>query len=302
MNLYIAGPMSGMIDLNYPLFFETEKRLIELGHNAINPARVDSSDDNTDTALVAAIASINTDAENNRTWEYYMQRDIPLMLKAEGLCLLPDWRRSRGARLEVMIAQTLKMPLYILKDGVLTPRVQVIGISGYTDSGKDLVISHLVERGWTVASFAERIRSSLYTLNPRVTADSRVSDYVDQYGWDVSKTTSPEIKSLLQRLGTEVGRDTIGENVWIDLTLSDIPDGVRVVITDCRFPNEASKVQELGGQVWRVTSPESHPENDHISETALDYYGFNALIHHEGNNALLEQMLDDLLLSSGYTL
>ena len=301
MNLYIAGPMSGMPDLNYPLFFETEKRLTELGHNPINPARIDMAEE-ADAALANAILSISSDAENNRTWEYYMQRDIPLMLKGDGVCLLPNWRRSRGARLEVMIAQTLKMPLYILKDGVLTPRVQVIGISGYTDSGKDIVISHLVEKGWAVASFAERIRSSLYTLNPRVTADSRVSDYVDQYDWDIAKTTSPEIKALLQRLGTEVGRNTIGENVWIDLTLSDIPDGVRVVITDCRFPNEASKVQELGGQVWRVSSPDSRPGNDHISETALDDYGFNAIIHHEGNTEVLRQMLDDLLTSSGYPL
>lgn len=60
----------------------------------------------------------------------------------------------------------------------------------------------------------------------------------------------------LQTLGTEFGRSCY-ENVWADL-------GVRralacpaplVVITDCRFVNEAKAVRAAGGEVWRIVRP-----------------------------------------------
>lgn len=63
-------------------------------------------------------------------------------------------------------------------------------------------------------------------------------------------------RHALQTLGTEWGRDCYG-NVWADLGVRKAlatPSHV-VVITDCRFVNEAEAVRRAGGEVWRVVRP-----------------------------------------------
>ena len=41
MKIYIAGPMTGIKDFNFPAFFEAEKQLNKLGHEVYNPAHND---------------------------------------------------------------------------------------------------------------------------------------------------------------------------------------------------------------------------------------------------------------------
>jgi hypothetical protein len=280
--VYIAGPMSGLPLNNYPAFYAAEVALTALGLHPINPARMNMMDD-VETAMAKSIASIGDDSGAGRTWEYYLRRSLAQITDVYGVCLLPDWRRSRGATLEVQVATALSIPMYILENGELKPRVEVIGISGRIRSGKDDVGAYLRDKGWEHAGFADRIRRGVLAVNPRVTMDMRVQDMVDQHGWDISKIASPEIRGLLQRFGKEFGRDLIGENTWIDLAMRDIPDGSRVVIQDCRFPNEADKVKELGGQMWRVNNPHLKETDEHESETALDDYDFDVVFENDGS-------------------
>jgi hypothetical protein len=66
-------------------------------------------------------------------------------------------------------------------------------------------------------------------------------------------------RKMLQTLGTEWGRG-IDENIWVDYTLRRAerilrrPEMNVVVITDCRFLNEARQVSTIG-EVWRITRP-----------------------------------------------
>lgn len=47
----------------------------------------------------------------------------------------------------------------------------------------------------------------------------------------------------------------------------------RFVITDCRFPNEAAMVRQLGGQIWQVVRPgHEPPRTGHASETTGDEF------------------------------
>ena len=46
------------------------------------------------------------------TWEEAMRTDLRLLLDCEGLSMLDVWRRSRGARLEVLVARALLVPVH----------------------------------------------------------------------------------------------------------------------------------------------------------------------------------------------
>lgn len=90
VKLYLAGPMSNYPDFNYEAFRSAAAHLRGLGYEVANPAEI-----NPDTRI---------------GWRASMLRDIPHVLTADAIALLPDWQLSRGARLEVHIAQELGIP------------------------------------------------------------------------------------------------------------------------------------------------------------------------------------------------
>lgn len=275
--VYIAGPMSGMPDWNFPAFFEAERQLLELGYEVINPAHNDGA------TVQEALESAGSPDRPNNMWSWYMRRDLPHVMEVDMLCVLPGWQNSKGAKLEVHVANAIGIPLMVLKDGQLIPRVTCVGISGWARAGKDTIADHMVsEHGYVKMSFAAPMKEAMYALNPRITVNdvcnTALRTGVDVYGWEGLKEHGPEIRGLLQRFGTEVGREMWGENFWVDLAISKIPDGSKVVFADVRFPNEANAIKELGGEVWRVERFNSGPANDHVSEHALDDYKFDHLV------------------------
>ena len=281
MKIYIAGPMTGVEDFNFPLFFETEEKLKELGYETLNPAKNDGAD--VKTATQNAISASLSGA----TWSSYMRRDLSNLCLSDAVCVLPNWKSSKGASLEVQVAQALDIPIYILKDGVLTPRVTVVGIAGYARSGKDTIADYLVENeGYTKISFSTPMKEAMYRLNPRITVNeiqnTALRIGVDVYGWEGLKERSPDIRGLLQRFGTEVGREMFGEDFWVNYALDSIPDGGKAVIADVRYPNEADAIRALGGKVFRVERDGVGPANAHASENALDRYEFDGTLYNQG--------------------
>lgn len=101
LRLYIAGPMTGHKDLNFPAFHAAAAKVRALGHEAINPAEV------------------NPDPEMK--WADAMKADIPQLLTCDGLVALPGWTTSKGAKLEMHIAVQLGMKVFsaqeFLEDG-----------------------------------------------------------------------------------------------------------------------------------------------------------------------------------------
>jgi hypothetical protein len=211
------------------------------------------------------------------------------------VCLLPGWQKSKGASLEVTVAKAIGLPLMVLKDGHLIPRVTVLGLSGYARSGKDTAADYLVDSyGFTKMSFADPMKKALITLDPMIDfGEGRA--YLSQairVGWDELKKISTEIRPLLQRMGTEIGRNMWGEDFWVDAAINSIPDGSKVVFADVRFPNEARAVKELGGQVWRVERNGVGPANSHVSETALDGYKFDKVFDNSSSIEDFKTLLD----------
>jgi hypothetical protein len=89
MKIYIAGPMTGLEDLNFPLFHEAAATLRALNHVAVNPAEI----------VPDPLAK----------WEDCMRAVLRELLACEAVAVLPGWTTSKGARLEIEIATKLGM-------------------------------------------------------------------------------------------------------------------------------------------------------------------------------------------------
>ncbi|MDX3260740.1 hypothetical protein PV336_16085 [Streptomyces sp. MI02-2A] len=163
-----------------------------------------------------------------------------------------------------------------------------VGLHGYAGVGKDTIATILTEEyGYERVAFADKLREALYVLNPVILHDEygyelRVQDLVDNLGWDDAKRQYEEIRRMLQVLGTEVGREMISQNVWVDATFKGLDKDKRYVFTDVRFENEHQAIDQNLGLLIRVERPGVGPVNDHKSEKALPYRWFDAEIINDG--------------------
>lgn len=109
-------------------------------------------------------------------------------------------------------------------------------------------------------------------------------------------------RKLLQWLGTNWGRETVGEHIWTDLWRAqvsqvhkDYPRAL-IVCDDVRFNNEAQLVRSLGGVVVRMESNTSSRNisgngiSKHASENGVDNSVIDAIIENNGT-------VEDLKLS-----
>jgi hypothetical protein len=143
----------------------------------------------------------------------------------------------------------------------------IIGLSGYAQSGKDSVAEVLVnEYGYTRLAFADNIRELLLAVNPTLSDGFKLNFLIRSSGWDSVKVRYPEVRKMLQDVGI-TGRKLLGPRLWIDGVFDNVLPGERYVITDVRFKNEAQELSFYGGRLWRVERPGVGPVNAHISET-----------------------------------
>lgn len=97
MKIYISGAITGRDQAAAKAAFsDAETLLTVLGQEAVNP-----------------MAKVTE--QESLTWEQYMKQGIPLLLKCNAIYLLPDWRTSRGARLEKSIAVELGLMVIYAK-------------------------------------------------------------------------------------------------------------------------------------------------------------------------------------------
>lgn len=94
MKIYISGPISGMRNGNREQFYETDYKLIALGFETINPHDV--------------CQGVPADA----LWLEYMRECIKAMMDADAVLVLGEWIDSRGAFIEVDLANQLDIPVF----------------------------------------------------------------------------------------------------------------------------------------------------------------------------------------------
>lgn len=164
-----------------------------------------------------------------------------------------------------------------------------IGLVGYAGSGKDTVANILCrEYDYTRVAFADPLRKMLKALNPHVPYYDTIGygpyhAYVERVGYERAKK-NPHVRGLLQRLGTEAGRNILGEDVWVDHAMK-VADGIDgpVVFTDCRFENEVARIQKRGGRIVVVSRPGVEAPNAHSSETLPERVIADYHIRNDGN-------------------
>lgn len=96
MILYIAGPMTGLPDNNYPAFHAAAAALRAAGHTVLNPAENPPP----------------PEGYTGNVWQYYMRLSLKQIADSEALYLLEGWTHSKGALLEFDIAVGLGLPSY----------------------------------------------------------------------------------------------------------------------------------------------------------------------------------------------
>lgn len=191
--------------------------------------------------------------------------------------------------------------------------MEIIALSGYARSGKDEAAKVLVEEfGFRQVAFADKLREMLYQLNPIIEVDAHsdgeggirkvrtyLQDLINEYGWNGYKQTrfGTEIRRLLQRLGTEAGRQTLWDSIWIDAALTGLDNDAKVVVSDARFFNEFDAVRERGGRVWRIEREGVGPANNHASELeAVDYPHFSYTLWNSTDLETYRQQVRDTYL------
>lgn len=183
--------------------------------------------------------------------------------------------------------------VHYLRARAKKPKRLILGLAGHAGAGKDAAAAALVAEGWVRVAFADKLKQVAYALNPLVFFRGeiqRLQTVVDTYGWEVAKQ-EPDVRALLQRLGTDAARTHLGADVWVDAAFNDLPPDVNVVITDVRFPNEVEQVRKAGGSVALVSRPGVGPVNGHVSESALSHLAPDWDVINEGT---VEDLHEDM--------
>lgn len=106
-NYYISGPMTGLPLFNFPQFNEVAAALRSRNYSVINPAE--------EVDQLLAFSSYDSLASIPRRIAL-LEVLTALLTKSNALILLPDWKGSRGARLERRIAKALEYPIFEWSD------------------------------------------------------------------------------------------------------------------------------------------------------------------------------------------
>lgn len=142
--LYIAGPMRGHADFNFPLFKAAARHLRLAGYHVVSPAEHDVS-----------IGFDPKTGDGDAQFKKSIGWDMEQILACDGIALLDGWHESKGASLEAAVAHHAGKKIYRLTQDC----------KGYWSMSEltllqDPVIKHGIARKWPMgqAPFGEGVK------------------------------------------------------------------------------------------------------------------------------------------------
>jgi hypothetical protein len=131
----------------------------------------------------------------------------------------------------------------------------IVGLSGRAGSGKSTVAKFLNEHcAFARTSFAKPIKEMLRAMGLTEeeiygNARERASEYI--------QGKSP--RYAMQTLGTEWGRNMIGEDLWVNVWALNIDNTYssdeNIIVEDVRFPNEVLAIHARDGFLIHIERP-----------------------------------------------
>lgn len=116
MKIYLAGPMRGKPEFNFPTFFKAAKMLRDEGHEVFSPAERDIS-------VLGDFYKGNTSGDEEKAAQqgFSLREALAADMKyiaeeADTIALLPGWESSSGARAEHALSVALGHRFIYLTD------------------------------------------------------------------------------------------------------------------------------------------------------------------------------------------
>ncbi len=179
--------------------------------------------------------------------------------------------------------------------------MRIIGLNGGMGVGKSTaagIITQLSDRPVHLVKFAQPLYDMQEYIYSRIkSVHTRPSTFIKD-------------RKLLQWLGTEWGRGTISESLWIDLWRAEVEQalstGCNVICDDVRFDNEGEIIRKLGGTVINIQS--IHAENRmsnlrgitaHASEAGVNSNLISRYVRNDGTPEEFKVKLASILIEEG---
>ena len=125
--IYIAGPMTGYEDSNYPLFNEVATVLRDAEWEVINPAEWEPE--------------VSPTFSFNRKLAIYLREDFEKLSTCGHVVFLPGWADSIGANCELFLAQMLGLTTHVWENDAVRKEVNLY-------ANLDTIIGHINEVYW----------------------------------------------------------------------------------------------------------------------------------------------------------
>lgn len=116
MKIYLAGPMRGIPEFNFPAFFKAAEHLRAHGHEVFNPAEKDNEKYGTDISKGNHEGREDVAAsQHGFSLREALGADLAwICAEADAVALLPGWENSKGATAERATAHALGISTFLV--------------------------------------------------------------------------------------------------------------------------------------------------------------------------------------------
>lgn len=111
MKVYLSGPISGLTKEEYTELFRRARQVAtELGHEVVNPLEVNACAD-----MSCVDLDDPPEGQGLHSWQCYLRYDLKEMLDCQAIAMLPGFEESRGANLELYVAEAVGMVIFTFR-------------------------------------------------------------------------------------------------------------------------------------------------------------------------------------------